>query len=131
MYKLTLENKVVIRLSDNAFIPVDPSNSDFKEYQKWVAAGNTPEPADLPEEVVVELSEVVVSPWQFRKALNQLGLRQAVEGMVAASDNIEIKDGWEFTTEFRRYDPFIVMMAYGMGLSDNDLDGVFNLARTL
>lgn len=131
MYKLTLENKVVIRLSDNAFIPVDPSNSDFKEYQKWVAAGNTPEPADLPEEVVVELSEVVVSPWQFRKALNQLGLRQAVEGIVASSNNIEIKDGWEFTTEFRRYDPFIVMMAYGMGLSDNDLDGVFNLARTL
>ena len=37
---------VVIRLSDNAFIPFAPDNTDFVEYQKWLAAGNTPLPAD-------------------------------------------------------------------------------------
>lgn len=36
----------VKRLSDNAFIPFDPANTDFQEYQKWIALGNQPLPAD-------------------------------------------------------------------------------------
>ena len=52
MYKLTLplygktEPVCVLRISDNTFIPFDPANTDYQEYLAWVAAGNTPEPAD-------------------------------------------------------------------------------------
>jgi len=50
MYKL-IKNpegqvKTVLRLSDNAFIPMNEYNTDYQIYLKWLAEGNEPLPAD-------------------------------------------------------------------------------------
>jgi hypothetical protein len=39
----------VMKYEDNVFvcgIPFNPDNTDYQAYLKWVAEGNTPEPAD-------------------------------------------------------------------------------------
>lgn len=38
--------KFIIRLSDNAFIPFDPANTDYQQYLKWLEEGNQPLPAE-------------------------------------------------------------------------------------
>ena len=50
MYQLMLnlngDVSSVKRLADNAFIPMDPANTDYQAYLEWLAEGNEPSPAD-------------------------------------------------------------------------------------
>ena len=48
-YQLT-NSETIKRLSDNAFIPLDPANTDYQQYLLWLEEGNTPLPPDpIPE----------------------------------------------------------------------------------
>ena len=56
MYQLvndTFTNNLICikRLSDNAYIPLDPANTDYQQYIAWISIlGNEPLPPDpLPE----------------------------------------------------------------------------------
>ena len=51
MYKIivdpTTKKEICIeRISDHAFIPINQNNSDYQDFLKWIAEGNTPLPPD-------------------------------------------------------------------------------------
>ena len=61
MYKLT-NSTTIIRIEDNAFIPMDPANTDYAQYLIWLSEGNEPEPADIiPEPVPLTPQEKLAS----------------------------------------------------------------------
>lgn len=109
MYKLT-NTQIIIRIGDNASIPNDTANRDYAEYLAWVTAGNIPTSADQ-----LQATVATCSPWQIRKMLNQLGLRASVEDAVSVSTDQAIKDGWEYASEFRSDDPFVISMGAALG----------------
>jgi hypothetical protein len=42
----TVNENLIKRVSDGAIIPFDINNIDYKTYLIWIAAGNTPLPAN-------------------------------------------------------------------------------------
>ena len=59
MYKLLFDNlknevrtdfllKLTNNLDEQVFVPMLENNTDYQQYLKWVAEGNTPEPANEP-----------------------------------------------------------------------------------
>lgn len=125
MYQLTQDSNIILRLADEAYIPNDPRNVDYQQYLLWLSDGNSPLPAPIIKPIYA------CSPWQIRKALNEINKRQAVEAAVAASDDIMIKDGWEFATQFVSNDPFVVAMGQIIGMNEDEVAEFINHAATL
>ena len=51
MYKIVKdpfngEVLAIRRIADSALIPLSAANTDYQEYLKWIAEGNTPSPAE-------------------------------------------------------------------------------------
>lgn len=89
----------------------------------WQGGAWTIDPALLPPPVA--------TPWQIRKALNQLGLRQQVEATIAGSGDVELQDAWQYTSLFERNHPLVIGMGPILGKTEQEIDAVFALAVTL
>lgn len=61
MSKYKIISNGIIR-EDGANIPVNLSNKDYREYLDWVAAGNTPDPADQmpPRQTALSPSQQII-----------------------------------------------------------------------
>jgi hypothetical protein len=52
MYRIVLldgKQTGVLRVADNTYIPLDPANTDYQAYLKWLEEGNQPLPAEATE----------------------------------------------------------------------------------
>jgi hypothetical protein len=76
MYKI--KGVGVTRISDGAYIPNDPSNSDWKAYQVWLSKGNTPAP-EFSAEYIAE---------QRRKAIADRRFKAEVAGIVVGGISV-------------------------------------------
>jgi len=100
----------------------------ISEYMIWDVTLGIMRPMN---QVEIERAAIpTVSPRQIRQALTIAGLRAAVESAVAASDQ-DIKDWWEFATEFERSHVKVVSMCAALGVTDQQADDLWMLAASL
>lgn len=125
MYKLAPNNDGLIRLTDNAFIA---AGTEDTERDAWLAAGNVPTAADpLPTPTVIDMR-------QARLALLQSGLLARVDAAVASMPGIEgdtARIEWEFASLVERSNPLVQSLSSSLGLTETQLDDLFELAGSL
>jgi len=54
-----LERQFITRLSDNAFIPFDPANTDYQAFKQDIAEGKTLQDADGNEMTAEQIKELL------------------------------------------------------------------------
>jgi hypothetical protein len=121
MYKLIKDSNAIIRLFDGAVIPNAP-NGDWKLYEEWLAAGNTPQAADS-EPVAVRS----IDARRLRLALLQLDLLENIELAIATLGKAAQIE-WEYATEIKEDYPLVLALANNLGL---DTEAIFTLAISL
>jgi hypothetical protein len=74
---------------------------------------------------------MTVTNKQLRLALNDAGVYGDVDAAMAKSTNTtELEIYWNYSATINRLDPWIVAVAEGMGLTDEQVDSIFDEAST-
>lgn len=128
MYRLT--DGGAIHIPSGTVFPLPPVESFGFEYQKWLDAGNTPEPVPQPGNPV----PIEVTQRQARMALHALGHLASVEAAINALPDpprTEARIAWDFSNTIQRNNPFVSQLAALLGFTEQDLDELFIMAAGL
>ena len=92
-----------------------------------MAESNTPEPYIPPPPPPV----TQVTAYQAKIQLSRAGLYDSVVTTVNTSDNPELKIAWEVATTFERNSSFILALQPELGLTDAQVDDLFQQASQI
>lgn len=130
MYKIINETSVRHIPSGTVF-PLPPAESFGHDYQRWLDAGNTPEPAEIP----VTLPPTLVSRRQARQALALAGklhlIQPAIDSLQDPLQKALAQIEWDDSAEFQRNWPLLIQLASAVGISPEEIDDLFILANSL
>ena len=97
------------------------------QVQEWLDQGNTISPYVAPPAPPV----TQVTAYQAKIQLSRSGLYDSVVTTVNTSDNPELKIAWEVATSFERNSPFILALQPELGLTDAQVDDLFQQASQI
>ena len=88
----------------------------------------------VPETILAEQPSerrrAVASPWQLRKALNAVGLREAVEAALVGA-SLEVKDAWAVAEYFESDHPLLLSLGGALGKTPDEIYELILFASTL
>lgn len=124
-------------------MPLAIALSELRPGAQWVLRGETledlewldteqsePTQAEVDAHLAAPVVPQSVTPRQIRLALYEIGLRQQVEDYVNSQD-ITVKDSWNFATTIERTNPLILACKSALGKTDEELDQLFILAASI
>jgi hypothetical protein len=130
--EITPTQKPAINALLQAVYERKPLMQDGDPVQVWEVVDFTE--AELAVKLEARRALMVVTMRQARLALLQQGLLASIQPAIDALDephrsgaNIE----WEYSQEVERNRSFVELLSQALGLTDDDLDALFELAATL
>lgn len=99
----------------------------------WIVSDLTPE--ELAERLASKRAGMIVSMRQARLVLLGAGLLANVDAAIASIPDAGAKAAaeidWEYATEVRRVSPLIASLAPALGLTDEQIDALFEAAAAI
>lgn len=135
MYKIILDEGIVIRVSDNAVVSPCQSVDDvnYIEYVNYVNAGNEIETIPTRTSQSVKIADV--TPRQIRMALLEVGITETMIDNIINSLSSPTKEAamiaWKYSTAFQRNNALIPIVAQMLNYNSTQLDNLWIHAGTL
>lgn len=122
-------------LENNEVVNVINANTEFiAEYQMNAIQSDSADIGDLYQDgqfIKPEVPQVIefvpIKPMYFRLGLLQFGLLEMVEQSLTGSAKI----AFEYALQFERNDPMILEMAQAFGITDPQLDALFQYCMSI
>ena len=128
MTYLKLPNGYIKRCEDSAVIPPDKHNQDYLDYLSWVADGNVAED----EKLELRPPATRITRAQGKRQLIGVGLYATIKSWVDDPNASAVgRIGFYDEAYWVINDTFVKMAQEQLGLTDDELQTLFNDAATL